>query len=589
MKKSAYILTVILLLSILFTNAQNYQWAHGFGGPNGDAQGTSIATDLQGNVYVTGNFRDSIDFDPGAGTATLYPAIGGEPTVFIAKYDSSGGYLWAKSLSGSPYGECWTEKIVVNDSGIYLTGHFFLNIDFDPGPGTAILSSIGGWSGDEDIFIAHYDLNGNYFWAKSMGGTGKDEALDMELDNNNNIYIIGNFKGTVDLDPGLGVASFVSDTLSDVFFARYDANGNYIWAHDLLDANSSYGSGIDLCYDEANNAMYIAGYFIGVMDFDRGAGSFIFTSASSSDWDGYIAKYDNNGGFIWAGIITGCFISDIKVSNFSTGDVTITGSFRGVSDFDIGLGSFILSTSAFFDSDFFFATYNSGGVLKIAKQIGNGNSNEIGKAISTQANSLLNICGTYTSLTDFDPNAGIANLAPFSPNSLKDIFFASYDTIGTYNWAKGIGGIYSDQPNDIVSDVSGGLYLTGYFNNSVDFDPSIDTATIVASSPNNTIFIAKYKNVYTGFNDIYPNPQASLVSVYPNPTTESLKITSNHYINNVSLVSVLGKQLINFDKVNLKMKEVNMNVKSLEQGVYYIIIKTDKGVNTISFLKINTK
>ena len=82
-------MTFAFVLFSFSSFSQTYQWAHGFGGPNNDAPGNSIATDAMGNVYVTGTFGDSIDFDPGGGFDTL---AANAQTMFIAKYDSSGAY-----------------------------------------------------------------------------------------------------------------------------------------------------------------------------------------------------------------------------------------------------------------------------------------------------------------------------------------------------------------------------------------------------------------------------------------------------------------------------------------------------------------
>ena len=96
-----HLLTILLTtLTITTALAQNYQWAHGFGGTSYDAQGNSIATDAQGNVYVTGTFGDSIDFDPGPDTANVGSSLWNTTHMFLAKYDSSGGFEWALNADG---------------------------------------------------------------------------------------------------------------------------------------------------------------------------------------------------------------------------------------------------------------------------------------------------------------------------------------------------------------------------------------------------------------------------------------------------------------------------------------------------------
>ncbi len=152
-----HLLTILLTtLTITSIQAQNYRWAHGFGTPNGDSQGTSIATDANGNVYVAGTHADTIDFDPGLDTANIAP--GG----FIAKYDSTGLFQWAVRTAYNSYS---TLSIAVNATGVYATGCFNGTFDFDPSP--AVVNLTANWA---DIFLIKFDLNGNFVWVKQMGG-----------------------------------------------------------------------------------------------------------------------------------------------------------------------------------------------------------------------------------------------------------------------------------------------------------------------------------------------------------------------------------------------------------------------------------
>jgi hypothetical protein len=354
-------LLITLTLSFLFlffaAPAQNYRWAYGFGGPNFDAQGTSIATDAQANVYVTGTFGDSIDFDPGVGTTILTPYIvGGNYTMFIAKYDSAGNFIWAFSLGGNNL--VASPSLAINATGLYVTGTFVGTADFDPSATTANLTANGA-----EIFLAHYDLNGNYIWAKNMGGPNAN-VNSIAIDNIGNSYITGYFSDTADFDPGAGIATLVADTLTDTFFAKYDASGNFVWAHDLCDSNGTWSGGRSVALDINSNSLYISGYFHhGTIDFDRGAG--IFNISDSGLAVNYIAKYDTSGGFIWAGIIKtagslGLGAADIFVNNSSnSSDLYVCGIFSGIGNFDLGSG--ILSLTSLGSYDVFFARYDANG------------------------------------------------------------------------------------------------------------------------------------------------------------------------------------------------------------------------------------
>ncbi|MDP6288444.1 MAG: SBBP repeat-containing protein, partial [Acidimicrobiales bacterium] len=121
-----------------------------FGGSGSNDQGHSVVVDSSGNVYTTGKFYGTVDFDPGAGTTNL--TSNGGRDAFVSKLDSSGNYVWAKSFgdSGNDSG-AW---VAVDSSGnVYTTGNFGVTVDFDPGAGTANLTS----NGQQDGYVLKLD------------------------------------------------------------------------------------------------------------------------------------------------------------------------------------------------------------------------------------------------------------------------------------------------------------------------------------------------------------------------------------------------------------------------------------------------
>jgi gliding motility-associated-like protein len=125
--------------------AGNFIWTKMLGGAAPE-EIKGIALDASGNVYATGSFYITADFDPGPSIYNLTAA--GEKDVFIVKLDTQGNFVWAKSAGGSlnDYGTA----IVIDGAGsVYTIGAFEAVADFDPGPGIANLSSLGF----DDIFI----------------------------------------------------------------------------------------------------------------------------------------------------------------------------------------------------------------------------------------------------------------------------------------------------------------------------------------------------------------------------------------------------------------------------------------------------
>ena len=144
MKIIHVLLSLILVLSVT-TNAQTFEWAKSFGG-NNYVKSNSISTDALGNVYTTGYFEGTVDFDPGAGSEIL--STQGSDDIFVQKLDNSGNLLWVKSFGGNSADQ--SSSITVTPSGsIYITGCFRETVDFDPGIGTEYFTA----QGEDDIFV----------------------------------------------------------------------------------------------------------------------------------------------------------------------------------------------------------------------------------------------------------------------------------------------------------------------------------------------------------------------------------------------------------------------------------------------------
>jgi predicted outer membrane repeat protein len=236
----------------------------------------TIAADAGGNVFTSGCFDYTVDFDPGVGVYNLTSVGEFSCDVFISKLDANGDFVWAKSMGGS-VGHTLSEDITVDLSGnIYTTGYFNDTVDFDPGAGIFGLTSIG----NIDIFVSKLDSMGSFIWAKGMGGIGGDRASGIDVDLNGNIYTTGGFNGTVDFDPGAGIYNLTSLGDSDIFISQLDSNGNFVWAKSIGGVGSDVGGSIVL--DSANN-VFVTGSFRLIVDFNPGAGTNNLTSAGESD------------------------------------------------------------------------------------------------------------------------------------------------------------------------------------------------------------------------------------------------------------------------------------------------------------------
>ncbi|MES2516212.1 MAG: T9SS type A sorting domain-containing protein [Bacteroidota bacterium] len=249
-------------------NSGNFIWAKNFEGSNQNYSG-DVAIDHLGNVYTTGFYAGTVDFDPGPSVFNLSGA-----SVVVCKLNVSGAFVWAKNItdgSNLSQGKC----IEIDKSGnVYTSGRYYGSADFDPGPSTYTLQNIG----QDDIFISKLDASGNFLWAKVMGGGSNDFCYAMAVDAMKNVYTTGVFAGTADFDPGVGTATFSSLGGEDIFISRLDSNGTFIWAKRIGNFTGETAFSLNL---DHSNSLYTSGIFGSVIDFDPGPGIFNVTNVSA--------------------------------------------------------------------------------------------------------------------------------------------------------------------------------------------------------------------------------------------------------------------------------------------------------------------
>ncbi len=561
--KKHFLFSVLAIFITVFGKAQFYSWAKTIGG--GGTQGSSTAyamkLDATGNLFVTGVFNSTCYFDLPAATYSLGATAGGYYDFFIAKYDNTSAFVWAKKMGGASSDIANT--IDIDAAGnIYVAGTFSGTADFDPGAATLNITS----TGMRDGFIAKYDNNGNYIWAKKIGGTDEQSISELKVDAAGNIYVTGNYKQTTDFDPSTATATLTSNGFDDFFIAKYDNSGNYIWAKSIGGANNDQSNSIQL--DHAGN-VFITGYFQGVsVDFDPGAATdYIFSSGVQ---DMFIAKYDNNGNYAWAKNIGGTGNNNTNSSYVlqldATGNLYIAGVFAGTVDFDPSASttSTMISTVGYTG---FMAKYDGNGSYIWAKNTGGQ-----GTGIEISSGGTIIMTGSFGSTTDFDPGPNVVNL---SSNGYADIFISTYDMLGNYLSAKKMGGISNDVGTNIKLDAQDNIYVTGYYQYTCDFDPGPGTANL-SSYGNQDCFIARYTNTLTAIQDHKLNE--SSIHIYPNPFNDKavLKMPLNDGDTiEISLYNIMG-QLISTSKNKITGNgDKTFEIATTENGVYFLHVNVN--------------
>lgn len=347
--------------------------------------------DASNNLVLIGNFSGTVDFDPGPATYNLTSSFGGN--VFMQKLDISGNFLSAMMLTGG--GAAIPNSLCFDNIGnIIIAGQYTGTIDLDPGTGTASYTS----AGSEDMFISKLSSSGTFIWGKSIGSVNSQKAFEVAIDNSNNVYAIGEYQNSggspriylcayssagaviwskmsqnspssgvgvkvnsnneivtvgtfyTNTDIGLnGLQSTLSQGGPDIYISKYNIGGTLIWA------KSIGGGGSESCEDlflDANSNYYISGRYDGSMDFDPSTTNYIQAGNGN---DGFIAKYDINGNFIYVKTIgaPGTSYETCNATCVSDDKVISTGFFSNVTDFDPGAGVYNLTSFGNLDAFLF--------------------------------------------------------------------------------------------------------------------------------------------------------------------------------------------------------------------------------------------
>ena len=256
---------------VKYDGSGNVLWAR-CGKSPGDSRGRAIATDKNNNVYVTGLFSgDSITF----GSKTLYLSSPNSIDIFIAKYDSAGNALWAKSAGYNYENDGFAIATDGNDN-VYITGRFSGDsITF--GPYTFYNATPQLY----DMFIAKYDTKGNVLWARSAGGNLDDIGYSVATDTNYNVYVTGGFASD-SIPFGSNILQFSAGASDPMFIVTYDSVGNVLCATALASGGDDWSA---VCVDQTGNA-YLGGDFFANL-FIVGADSLNLTGQENI----FVAKF----------------------------------------------------------------------------------------------------------------------------------------------------------------------------------------------------------------------------------------------------------------------------------------------------------
>lgn len=365
----------------------NLLWAKAMGGEAGD-YGTKITTDAAGNVYLTGVFQLTADFDPSDGEYLLTAT--GSLDIFILKLDPDGNFVWARHFEGTEYEE--SNGIGVDTAGnLYVSGYFYNELDFDPSDGEYFLTP-----GFGDGFLAKLTTDGDFQWAQKFGGPDFELATGMKTMPNGEVYISGNFEGTVDFDPTDEEAILTADPgTGGIYLYHVNSDGGLIKAIKIAQvANGGYGLSIDV---DSQGSAYVTGYL--------GGNGIFYTTGSETLMplteyiNGYVVKVAADGSVAWAKHLKSTMVSNgYAVAANANNEVFISGYFNGTLQFD----GIELTESSDGDTESYAAKLSTDGNFMWAVQYGGINTVDR-SAMSLDADGNILLASAFEVTADINP------------------------------------------------------------------------------------------------------------------------------------------------------------------------------------------
>lgn len=431
---------------------------------NSDSTGAysyTAATDAAGNTYMAGQFLGTMDFDRNAshsGDSDVLTARG-YSDAFVAKYSPQGQYLWARrmggdsTLSSDDLVQCMA---IDNADNVYIGGKFAQNADFGP----QILNSVG----NTDAFVAKLDGNGNFLWANGWGTEVGEYVADLVVDLSGKVTAV------------TSTSWVVSGFVRQIELRQFDAIGSSTWTAQFASGDSANALSVQRA---ADGTLFVAGNFKGTVDLDPGAGEHWVTGSSTTN-NGFVLSLSDGGELQWAAPLISDTSQDANSSIVildmafgEDGSIALIGGYQGQADIDPGSGVFPLP-NAQTGRSYFAKLSPTGELLTAATYDG-----------QLQLASLAAVSGGFAVATMIGPSSynPVPGVSFSGIGGSNDIAILELAGNGTVVWAGQLGGAGMDVSFGMDSDGSGGALLTGFSSSLLmDYDPDPNRA-VTASNP----------------------------------------------------------------------------------------------------------
>jgi hypothetical protein len=430
-------------------------WVRTWDSDDGYVDSGAVEADDSGNVYVTGDFWQSVDFDPGPGIDERY--CGDNGACYVVKYDSAGNYKWVATWgNGNNYIEA--NSIAIDSTGaVYIAGTFAGNVEF--GPGT-LLSSVNA---SYDAFVIKFDDSGNFQWAHSWGGNRVDQGYDIAVDENDGVYVGGPFRDTVDFDPGPAVDEITCAGWWDCYLIRFGSDGTYQYVR------TWGGIEEDRVWEIAtdhNGGVYATGVFRDTVDFDPGPSSDMHsTTGGRNDGDAFISRFDLDGNFKWAVTWGDDGLQSIRTIAADSTGCYVADACSDPMDLDPGPG---FNDGGLVDGGIYLSHFTTDGLLD---WVDTWPTHYPGSFVvaANQEDLYFIISFNWFDTVDLDPGPGVME------HSTVDSALIKLDSDGVFQWAQPLRYVGYFYRNTLATASSGDAFKIGGFAGRVDFDPGPGT------------------------------------------------------------------------------------------------------------------
>lgn len=616
MKKS--LLSFLLMFScygIINSQAIKYEWVSVSGNTGSGDKLNTIVSDKEGNVYTTGYFSGDLIFRIN-GKDTTVTASGGTDMIF-QKIDSEGNIKWVKTFGGlSKQTHSLSFANAIDDKGyIYVTGRFRAEIKL--GDGLKITPK-----DVSDILVAKLDPNtGKVLKYTSLGSSSTYECYSIAIDKQSNIYLSGNYKGTISVATPNGLVSSTSvvstadfyllkldslmnpqwlqtigeNTYNDVGFdidfaengdvytvglisskmliQKLDTDGDLLWRQIYTESSTSYAKALEI---SSKGDLYVTGYYTGTMDFNAGGGVNVHSSVGGDD--AFVLKLDGDGSYIWSKSFGGTSSDkglDLILDN--NGQIVLYGDFWLSCNFQTVSGLVTIKSEVATDGYILKMDTLNGDILWVDHL--SSTMFFVGSSLAKGLSQSVYLAGGFSGATDFGSVSDLITskggddvfVLKLSPCNLRrpstDIYvdenlFVALEDGAKYQWFT---------CNHNLSPIVGAT--NQYFFNEVTGDYALQVSK---KGCVDTSFC--FNNIVLGFlsNNIEKN-----IYGYPNPVVDYLTISAgNQGVSSVKIFDFMGTELIETQKLD------GIDLSEFKKGIYIVkLITEDLQENSFKIVK----